>query len=100
MSLLLIFSHINFYNIILKCGKLGGCVNFGSWRKNPQFLLNVAKDTTVSVILEALDFETNTEKPHIGFYIVKSNQENFKKILLTPSDIVIDCKYASKQTGK
>jgi hypothetical protein len=67
----------------------GGCVNFPSWRANPQYLLEVGEEGIVSVVLEAeLDFNS-PEKPHIGFYLVKGTDSQQKKLIITPSGLKI-----------
>lgn len=49
----------------------GGCVNYPTWRDNPQFLLEISQETYVQVLLETnLDPEL---KHHIGFYVVKTS---------------------------
>jgi hypothetical protein len=74
----------------------GGCVNYPTWRDNPQFLLTLEQDSSVQILLE-----TNLVAElghHIGFYVVKAGETDFKKVILSPTDVVADCKYAAKTT--
>jgi hypothetical protein len=61
-------------------------------------LLEIAEDANVAIQLEAPDLNP-TEKPHIGFYVAKA-QDKEKKVILSASEIVGDCKYAAKPAGR
>jgi len=75
----------------------GGCVNFPTWRNGPQFQLTPKFITNVHVLLELhVDPQEQIHYPHIGFYVVKSTDPNFKRVLLNPKDIVTECKFANK----
>lgn len=123
----------------------GGCVNFPSWRANPQYLLQVENDGNFQVQLET-QFEQNNVQ-HIGFLVVRTKGKHkegrkrdtarrrrrtergqkrksekgcerrhvhasldvfvffcptdvdCKKLVLSASDVVADCKFANKQSG-
>lgn len=78
----------------------GGCVNFPTWRNNPQFAFQLPQNQEAETLVQiVLHTNLNADsKHHIGFYVVKATDLNFKKLVLNPTDVVADCKFANKQT--
>jgi hypothetical protein len=51
----------------------GGCLNFSSWRYNPQFLLSLSKPCKARIQLEQLPSDS---LKFIGFYVVRGHGKN------------------------
>jgi len=76
----------------------GGCINFGTWRSNAQYCLELVedKDTKVDVILEQ-DYDISkgaSRLPHIGLLLVKAKAPPREKVMtITSKDLVATTEY-------
>mmetsp|Transcript_13243 Transcript_13243/g.37629 ORF Transcript_13243/g.37629 Transcript_13243/m.37629 type:complete len:845 (+) Transcript_13243:43-2577(+) len=64
----------------------GGCLNYPTWRNNPQFFLIMQQSAKVCITLRQMLLE-GEEKPHsIGFYVVESF--GHRVVLIKPAEII------------
>eukprot|EP01128_Nolandella_sp_AFSM9_P008629 TRINITY_DN5316_c0_g1_i1.p1 TRINITY_DN5316_c0_g1~~TRINITY_DN5316_c0_g1_i1.p1 ORF type:complete len:1053 (+),score=344.21 TRINITY_DN5316_c0_g1_i1:69-3161(+) len=69
----------------------GGCLNFATWRNNPQFKLDVGAKTEVTIFLTCV--ETVKEDLTPGFYIVNAPTNMELCVDLTPEKIKTKCAF-------
>jgi len=62
----------------------GGCLNYSSWRYNPQLFLSVPEKKPVKIRLA----QNGTQLFHIGFYIAKSDGTGRRQLVLSREKIV------------
>jgi len=73
-------------------GEAGGCVNYSTWRTNPQFFLIMDKKAKISVTLE----QHSPVLKSIGFYLTKGNGSQV--VILAPEDLVVKSNFHKQRT--
>ena len=70
----------------------GGCPNFVSWRRNPQWLIRVPQGSVSATISVTIPHDPKSASYGIGFYLLKGNvnpaDQKRRKITLAMEDIV------------
>lgn len=75
----------------------GGCLDYATWRQNPQFLLDVQKTTTVTLFLNCLAGE-ETEDLAPGFYVVKAPTSMSLCVNMKKEDILLKAQFSKGAT--
>lgn len=74
----------------------GGCLNFPSWRSNPQFLVNVQQAGTVRIELE----QPHRDPLHfIGFYVVNMDDHGRKILQVTKKNLATNTEFINLKKG-
>eukprot|EP01126_Amoeba_proteus_P053690 TRINITY_DN6558_c0_g2_i11.p1 TRINITY_DN6558_c0_g2~~TRINITY_DN6558_c0_g2_i11.p1 ORF type:complete len:728 (+),score=187.37 TRINITY_DN6558_c0_g2_i11:86-2269(+) len=66
----------------------GGCLDYATWRNNPQFLLEVNKTSDVSIFVTCLSPD-DPEKLSPGFYLVKAPTNMTLCVNMKKEDIIL-----------
>lgn len=88
-----------------------GCLNYSSWRYNPQYLLTLSKPSRTRIQLEQIPLES---LKFIGFYVVRGygnfafinffltpkDNQNKKLLLVTKKDLLGNTEYINQTSGE
>merc|ERR1712137_429207 len=67
-------------------GTAGGCINYASWRNNPQIRMVAEEDGEITLALEQQ--HSDSLPLSIGFYVIKRPVGNERAWSMEPSDII------------
>ena len=72
----------------------GGCINYSTWRFNPQYLVTLTNKTTLRIQLDQP--QQGATSKFIGFYLIKGTLPQKRKILqLTKKDLIKNTEYSN-----
>uniref|UniRef100_A0A6B2KY75 Peptidase C2 calpain domain-containing protein n=1 Tax=Arcella intermedia TaxID=1963864 RepID=A0A6B2KY75_9EUKA len=63
----------------------GGCLDYSTWRNNPQFLLDVGKSTDITIFLT---LKSDNEELTPGFYLVNAPTTTNLRVRLKPDEVI------------
>eukprot|EP01091_Cochliopodium_minus_P010204 TRINITY_DN2661_c0_g1_i1.p1 TRINITY_DN2661_c0_g1~~TRINITY_DN2661_c0_g1_i1.p1 ORF type:complete len:846 (-),score=182.26 TRINITY_DN2661_c0_g1_i1:4-2256(-) len=76
--------------------RCGGCLNFATWRNNPQYMLYVHEKVPINIRIK----QTKGEKHKIGFYVALNEYNTSKVMVLTTDNLVAKSNFSSKSLVK
>ena len=81
-----------------QAGTSGGCINYATWRNNPQIRMKVEEDGEVMLILEQQQIPEQAPIS-IGFYITTKSANNQRTWTMAPADILCKAPFRKATTA-